>query len=391
MLSTLLRSTAAALCLILAFVPVGYSSDPSIPALALEQALRAPAALLMDANTGAVLLARNEHEARPVASLTKLMTMLLVFEAEAAGRVKWEDTVAVSAHAAGFGGSQIWLETGETLTLEELFLSVAIESANDSAVALAEFVAGSEEGFVALMNERARALGMANTHFTSASGLDLGSPHSSAMDMALLSREILRHQQVHEFVTIRTHELTRARTRTTLTNTNRDLLAAYLGYDGLKTGWTRRAGHCLASTAKRGDLRLVAIVLGATSSTERRSDIVKLLDYGFANYEGRRVVKEGQVVGEVPIAKGTNQVAEAVAASDLYLLLAKGHRSPVETRTELLRVAAPIVVGQTLGRLWVTAEGQEPVYVLLVAKTSVARASWWQNFRRMWESLLPVP
>lgn len=381
-----LRSTAAALCFMLTLCTAGYASV-SVPALALEQALRAQAALLMDANTGTVLLARNEHAARPVASLTKLMTMLLVFEAEAAGRVKWEDRVTVSAHAAGFGGSQIWLEAGETLTLEELFLSVAIESANDSAVALAEFVAGSEESFVAVMNERARELGMANTRFTSATGLDIGTPHSSAMDMALLSREVLRHPRVHEFVTIRTHTLQRARTRTMLTNTNRELLATYLGYDGLKTGWTRLAGHNLASTAKRGELRLIAVVLGAASSAERRSDIVRLLDFGFANFEGRRVVRQGERAGDAPIVKGANQVVEAVAASDLYLLLPKGHRAPIETRAELLRAVAPVTAGQIVGRLRVTTEGKEPAYVLLVAREPVGRASWWQNFRRLWGSL----
>jgi len=367
--------------------PTAVASDPSIPALALEQALRAPSVLLMDANTGTVLLAREEHATRPIASLTKLMTMLLVFEALESGRVSWTDTVTVSSHAAGFGGSQIWLEAGESLPLEELFLSVAIESANDSAVALAEFVAGSEEGFVAMMNARALALGMQNTRFTSASGLDIDNPHSTAMDVALLARETLRHPRVHEFVTPRTHTLTRARTTTTLTNTNRDLLASYLGYDGLKTGWTRRAGHCLAATAKRGDLRLIAVVLGAASSPDRRHDIVKLLDHGFATYEGRRITKRGQVVDDTPVISGTTGTVGAAAAGELYLLLPRGHRAPIELRVERLRVAAPVKEGQIVGRLWVTTAGQEPVSVDLVAFTAVARAPWWMIFRRLWQQL----
>lgn len=384
----ILRAVAFALCLAMVCAPMAHCSQPSLPALALEQTLKAPSAIMMDAGTGTILLSRNAHETRAIASVTKIMTMLLIMEALDEGKIQWDDKVRTSAHAASYGGSQIWLEEGETLTVEELFLAVAMESANDCAVALAEFMAGSEVGFVALMNERARALGMQNTNFTSACGLDIGTPYSSAYDVALMSRELLKHKKVHEYVTIRLHSLKRARTTTTLTNTNRDLLANYAGYDGLKTGWTNKSGYCLSSTAKRGDLRLIAVVLGAATPADRKSDIVKLLDYGYANYEGRRIVEAGQKVDVARVDKGRALEVSAIAKADLDVLLRKGAKAKLERRIEMFPVAAPVKASQVIGRLSVLQDGNELASVDLIASVNVDKAPLWLNFKRLWKHLV---
>jgi len=365
-----------------------YCSQPSLPAMALEESLKSPSAILMDAGTGTILLARNEHEPRAIASVTKVMTMLLVLEALEDGKISWDDKVRTSSHARSYGGSQIWLEEGETLTVEEMFLAVAVVSANDCAVALAEFIAGSEEGFVALMNDRAKQLGMNNTKFTNACGLDINDPHSTAYDVALMSREILKHNKIHDFVTIQLTYLERARNRSMLVNTNRELLASYNGYDGLKTGKTDKSMWCLSSTAKRGELRLVAVVLGTSTTADRKSDITRLLDYGFANYEGKRVVSEGAEVGKAQVAKGLSLTVDALAADNLDLLIPKGSQGNLEQKIEFLPLSAPIPKGHTVGKLTVLRDGNEVGYVELIAASSVERAPLWLIFSRLWERLI---
>ena len=385
---TILRAVAFALCFVLATSTLAYCTQPSLPALALEQALKAPSALLMDPGTGTILLAKNEHERRPIASVTKVMTMLLVLEAIESEKISWDDKVRASSHAASYGGSQIWLEEGEILTVEELFLAASVESANDCAVALGEFIAGSEEGFVAMMNERAEQLGMQNTKFTNACGLDINDPYSSAYDVALMSRELTTHEKIFEFSTIRLTYLKRARLTSELTSPNADLLRTYSGYDGLKTGMTTKAMWCLSSTAKRGDLRLIAVVLGAATSAERKGDIVRLLDYGFANFEGRRVVTEGQEMGTIEVAKGVSREVKAIAQEDLDILTPKGTQGKFEQKTDWLTLTAPLTIGQKVGTLTVLRDGTEIGCVDLLAAENVERAPLWLHFIRLWERLL---
>ncbi|MBS3939108.1 MAG: D-alanyl-D-alanine carboxypeptidase [Peptococcaceae bacterium] len=384
----LFRVAVLFLCVCLVYLPLGHTAQPSLPAMALALALRVPQALLMDMGTGTILLARDEHERKPIASLTKIMTMLLVFEAIETERIGWDDVVRISSHAAQYGGSQIWLKEGETLTVEQLFLAVAIVSANDAAVALGEFVAGSEPGFVALMNDRAQQLGMQNTKFTTACGLDIGGAYSSAYDVALMTRALLHHERVHDYSAIRLTHLQRAGLRSMLANTNRHLLTSYPGYDGLKTGWTTRAGWCLSATAKRGGLRLIAVVLGGTSPAERNTDIVRLLDYGFATYEGRRVVERGQEVGAAPIDKGTLQSVKVHAREHLDILKTKGNQSVWETKREFFIVEAPVHVGQIVGRFSVLKDGNVVASVDLLATQTVPRAPAWIFFHRLWRRLL---
>lgn len=378
----------AIFCLCLIPIPLVEATEQSLPAMALAEALRVPHALLMDMGTGTILLARDEHEQRPIASLTKIMTMLLVLEAIETKHISWDDKVSISSHARQYGGSQIWLEEGESLTVEQLFLAVAVVSANDAAVALAEFVAGSEVGFVALMNERARGLGMINTHFTSACGLDIGEPFSSAHDVALMTRALLQHEIVHDFVSIRVTYLERARVRSMLANTNRHLLATYPGYDGLKTGWTTKSGWCLASTAKRGDLRLIAIVLGGATPAERNTDIVQLLNYGFATYEGKRIVEKGQEVGLAPVQKGQAEQVMLLAADYLDIVFPKGQKSAWEQKTEFFAVEAPVARGQVVGSLSVLQDGKVVRQIELLAAETVSRASAFIFFHRLWRRLV---
>ena len=385
---TILRAVAFALCFVISTATLAYCTEPSLPALALEQSLKSPSAILMDAGTGTILLTKNEHERRAIASVTKVMTMLLVLEAIDSGKIGWDDKVRASSHAASYGGSQIWLEEGEILTVEELFLATSVESANDCAVALGEFIAGSEEAFVAIMNQRAQQLGMQNTKFTNACGLDIDDPYSSAYDVALMSRQLIQHEKIFEFSTIRLTYLQRAKLKSELTSPNAQLLRTYTGYDGLKTGKTDNAKWCLASTAKRGELRLVAVVLGASTSVERKDDIVRLLDYGFANFEGRRIAAEGQEIGTTQVSKGISREVKAVAKEDLDILTPKGTQGTIEQRTDWLILTAPLSAGQKIGTLSVLRDGNEIGYVDLLAAQDVKRAPLWLHFTRLWERLL---
>lgn len=385
---TMLRAVAVALCLVMSTATFAYCTQPSLPALALEASLKVPSAILMDAGTGTILLAKNEHERRAIASITKVMTMLLVLEAIENEKIGWDDKVRTSSHARSYGGSQIWLEEGETLTVEEMFLAVAVVSANDCAVALGEFVAGSEEGFVAMMNDRANQLGAHNTKFTSACGLDINNPYSSAYDVALMSRELIKHEKVHDFFTVQLTYLERARNRSMLVNTNRELLSSYTGYDGLKTGKTDKSMWCLSSTAKRGELRLIAVVLGAATTTDRKGDIVRLLDYGFANFEGRRIVTKGQEIGTADVSKGKTLKVKAVAKEGLDILTPKGTHGKLEQKIDWLTLTAPLSVGQKIGTFTVLRDGNEIGSVDLLAADAVARAPLWLHFTRLWERLL---
>jgi len=385
-----LRAKAILLLSVLAFItPTVSAYYPSVPALAVEEALKSPSAILIHPGTGTILIAKNEHEPRYIASVTKVMTMLLVLEAIESQRITWDDEVTGSSHASSRGGSQIWLEPGERLTVEELFLTVAVVSANDSAVALAEFVAGSEEGFVALMNERAKQLGCLNTSFKNACGLDVEGHLSSAYDVALMSQELLKHPKIHEFTTIQHTTLPREATPepSDLTNTNRDMLRTYTGCDGLKTGKTNNSGWCLSATAKRGDLRLVAVVLGAETVADRKGDIVKLLDYGFANYQARSFVRKGEEVGIARVSKGVDNKVPALPGDDLTILLPKGTNDDLETRVVYTPTEAPVRAGQVVGQLGVYRGEEEIASVELVAGQAVPRAPLWMFLIRLWEAL----
>jgi len=343
--------------------------------------LRSKAAILIDAQSGAVLFGHNEHEPLPPASVTKIMTMVLALEALHSGRVDWDDLIAASEHAASMGGTQIWLEPGEQMSFRDLLYAVAVGSANDAAVALAEHLAGSEAAFVEQMNARARELGMTNTQFANPSGLPpeaLGQPGphvASAADLAILARHALTLPHFLELTstygpyTVR--EGTEAEVQLYSYN---DLLRRYPGLDGIKTGHTSEAGYCIAATAERDHLRLIAVTLGAPTRADRQADVTRLLNYGFSRYRAAVVAEAGQVLGEVAVERGVQERVEAVAAQAFHVTLPRESQAAPEREVLLRPQAAPVQAGQPVGELIVRLEGREVGRVSLVAAQDVARA-----------------
>ena len=342
----------AVLCLLLAVTAVLRSYADAVPGVqaAGVQDFDVPcaAAVLIDEDSGTVLYEKNADERRPVASITKVMTLLLTFEALQAGKLALGDIVPVSEHAYHMGGSQIWLEPGEQLTLQEMLKAICISSANDAAVAVAEFVAGSEPAFVDTMNARAAALGMTATHFANACGLDEEGHLSSARDVAVMSREmLLHHPEVREYCTVWMDTLRGGRTQ--LVNTNK-LLKSYPGITGLKTGTTGKAGVCITASAERDGLRLIAVVLGASSGKERFEAAKTLLDYGFAHYDSAEVTLPDDAPEELPVKRGTAETTTLDYAAPERLLVPKGEGRDLQTKILLPdTLQAPVRQGSPVG------------------------------------------
>lgn len=335
--------------------------------------LTSKSALLMEANTGTVIYEQNSHEKLPPASVTKVMTMLLVYEAEAAGKFKWEDMVTVSEHAASMGGSQVFLEPMEQQTAHDLTKCIAIASANDGAVAMAEFVAGSEEAFVELMNKRAQELGMLDTHFVNACGLDAEGHLTSASDIATMTRELVtKHPEVFEFTktwqdTI-THKTKRGETEFGLTNTNK-LLKWYQGATGLKTGSTGKALYCLSGTAEKDGMGLIGVVMAAPDFKTRFREVMKQFDYGFANYAVEKGLPKGKKVGQIAVCKGMEDTVDVVVQNEVTMLSRKGEGQKTETELKLIpTLKAPFEAETKVGEMIYKAGGTE------VARTDVVTA-----------------
>ena len=373
-----------------------FSVGCCLPALAAEKqyenltdlGLTSKSALLMEEDTGTILYEQNSHEALPPASVTKVMTLLLIYEGERDGKFEWTDTVQVSEHAASMGGSQVFLEEGETQTAADMTKSIAIASANDAAVAMAEFLAGSEEAFVQKMNERAKELGMEDTNFVNACGLDTEGHVSSAYDIALMSRELMENfPEIKEYTTTWQdsiiHKTRRGEETFGLTNTNK-LIQWYDGATGLKTGSTGNALYCLSGTAERDGMGLIAVVMAAPDYKVRFREVMQLLDYGFANYAIEKGREKGYVMGEVPVEKGMTDTVEAVVAEEISVLVPKGKEAQWETRTELLpAVSAPVEAGTKVGELVYLRDGEEVGRVELTAGEDVAKANMDTMLRRM--------
>lgn len=373
-----------------------FSVGCCLPALAAEKqyenltdlGLTSKSALLMEEDTGTILYEQNSHEALPPASVTKVMTLLLIYEGERDGKFEWTDTVQVSEHAASMGGSQVFLEEGETQTAADMTKSIAIASANDAAVAMAEFLAGSEEAFVQEMNERAKELGMEDTNFVNACGLDTEGHVSSAYDIALMSRELMENfPEIKEYTTTWqdsiVHKTRRGEETFGLTNTNK-LIQWYDGATGLKTGSTGNALYCLSGTAERDGMGLIAVVMAAPDYKVRFREVMQLLDYGFANYAIEKGREKGYAMGEVPVEKGMTDTVEAVVAEEISVLVPKGKEAQWETKTELLpAVSAPVEAGTKVGELVYLRDGEEVGRVELTAGENVAKANVDTMLRRM--------
>ena len=367
-------------CLLLALI-LAASSVTGAQAAALD--LAAPSAILMEAATGTVLYESNAHERLRPASVTKIMTLLLVMEALEDGRISWDDTITTSSAAAAKGGSQIYLEENEQLSFEEMLKSVVVSSANDCATALAEHVAGSESAFVGMMNERAAELGMQDTHFVNCTGLDdepEAAEHlTSAWDIAIMSRELLKHSEIKKYTTIWMDTVRNGEFG--LSNTNK-LVRFYDGTTGLKTGYTSAAGYCLSASAERGGMELIAVVLHCQSSTDRFESAKALLNYGFSNYA--LVTPQPQAIGSVPVVLGKSDAVTPVPETSEPILIDKALAAGIQTEVQLDEsVTAPVAEGQRLGTMTVRSGDKALAEIALVAPARVEALTFWDVFTQL--------
>ena len=350
--------------------------------------LTAPSALLMEAETGAVIFEKNADERRPAASVTKLMTLLLLFERLDAGEIALSDQVTVSQNAADQPGSQALLDAHAVYPLQDLLKSTIIASGNDSAVALAEYVAGTEESFVTLMNQRAEELGLINTHYVNCTGLPVADQYTSARDVAVMSREMCGHPTYHSYASTWLDTLVHPSGRhTDLTNTNR-LVRFYRDCDGFKTGSTNEAKYCLSATAERNGMRLIAVVLGVPNSQTRFDEARAMMDYGFATYSRTQVASPGDLAGvQVPVKMGARDQADVALGKGLSLLLRSGQAGRLRFETQLPEsLTAPIAQGQEIGKIQVLLEDQLVAELPAVAAQAVRLPGLLEGFTRLWEN-----
>lgn len=328
--------------------------------------VNAKAAILVESETGTVLFSYNENEALPIASITKIMTMLLVMEAIDQGKIKPGDTTIISPYATKMGGSQVYLKEGETFTVEELLKAVAVHSANDASVALAELVAGTEEAFVAAMNEKASTLNMKNTRFLDCTGLTDEGHYSCANDIAVMSRELLnKHPKIVHYTTI-WHDTFRDG-KFDLDNTNK-LVKRYRGTTGLKTGFTNKAGFCLSASAERDGTKFISVILGSDTNDHRFSESARLLDFAFSNWESARIEKEGMEAGIIKVKKGVTTEIPLIFASNAVVVVKKGSKSKITENLEIPEIInAPVKSGETVGVLNIDLEGERLASIEVVA------------------------
>ncbi|MBO5259433.1 MAG: D-alanyl-D-alanine carboxypeptidase [Agathobacter sp.] len=351
--------------------------------------IAAPSAILMEASTGTILYEKNSHEKLRPASITKIMTLILVFEALENGKFSLDDTVTVSEYAASMGGSQVYLEPGETQTVNDLLKCVSIASANDACVALAEFVAGSESAFVQKMNEKAASLGMNDTNFVNCCGLEAEGHLTTAYDIALMSRELsMNHPQIHDYCTIWmdsiTHTTRKGSSEFGLTNTNK--FVRYYSYaTGLKTGYTSQSKYCLAGTATRDNVNLISVVMAEESPTVRTKDTITLMDYGFASCQLYRDANEDRL-SDVTVKKGTSTVVPVDYTDEFVYVVTDGSGTDDITKEIVLpeEVTAPIQKGDIIGTAIYKKSGADIGSVDIIAATDVAK----QTFSNVYSTLL---
>jgi D-alanyl-D-alanine carboxypeptidase (penicillin-binding protein 5/6) len=345
--------------------------------------VRAKAAILMDQSTGKVIMAKNENERLFPASVTKIMSLILIFESLENGKIKLEDTVSVSKYASSMGGSEIWLEEGEQMTVEELITAICVASANDACVAMGEFIAGSNDAFVELMNEKAAELGMTNTTFVNCTGLDDTTDEhlTTAYDIALMSRELMKHKEVIEYTTVWTSSLRNG--ETLLTNTNK-LVRYYDGCTGLKTGTTSKAGCCLSATATRNGTSLIAVVLGCENSEARFEGAKAMLNWGFSNLSTVVPALDEKLITDVGVRFGKKSSLKPVVPEFEPVLTEKGTADLIEQQVELpIDVEAPVEKGQILGKIVFTLNGEKVGEYALTADERIDRINFFDALYRI--------
>ena len=373
-----MKRTAALILALLCLLPVCAHADNTL-------GLSAPAAVLMEKTTGTILYEENATVQYEPASVTKVMTLLLVMEAIDSGTLSWEDTVTASAHAVSMGGSQIWLKEHEQMTVHDMVKAVAVVSANDCSVALAEHIAGTETAFVERMNRRAKELGMEHTNFVNCTGLPAQGHLTCALDIAIMSRElILNHPDIRQFSTIWMDTLRDGAFQ--LSNTNK-LIFYYEGATGLKTGFTDSALYCLSATAERDGMELIAVVMHAPTSEERFDSAKALLNYGFSQY-ALTTVYPAEPIRPVEVLLGESEFVQPVPARECTVLLEKSKAGSVTTRVELCGdVSAPVEKGQRLGQIRVLVDGEQVDTIDLVAAGAVEKLTVGRIFKRFVGSL----
>ena len=346
-------------------------------------AAQAKSAIMMEASTGHVIFKKNENERLPMASMTKMMTLLLIMDNISSGNLKWDEKVKTSEHAASMGGSQIFLEPGEEMTVEELVKGICIGSGNDAAVAMAERIGGTEEEFVKMMNKKAQNLGLKNTNFVNACGLDDDNHYSSAKDMAVIAYELVKYDKILEYTGTYEDYLRKNSDKSFwLVNTNK-LVRYYSGVDGLKTGYTKKAGYCITTTAKKNNMRLITVVMGEETSAIRNSETTQMLDYGFNSYEIDTILSHNTVLDTKKVEMGNNEKVKVVPKEDINVLNTKiGTKRNVKYKVEVKNIKAPVKVGDVVGNIKVIEDGKNIMNVDVTVLNDVTKASIIQVYFR---------
>ena len=350
---------------------------------AADLAPNASSVIVLEPTTGEIIYERNSHERRHPASMTKIMTMLLVMESIEKGIIKWDDMITVSENASSMGGSQILLETGEQMSVYDMFKGLAVASGNDAAVALAEKIAGTEEMFVKMMNDRAKELGLQDTNFKNSHGLDEANHYSTAYDMAMMAKELVKHEKVFEFTSIYEDYLRKGTDRAFwLVNTNK-LVRFYNGVDGLKTGYTAEAGFCITATANINDMRIITVVMGEPDSDTRNKDVSSVFDYVYAQYGLQKIVDTDTVLEEVAVEKGKNEYVGIVAKEDITDLYNKNDGVGDFTYdVDIDKIKAPISKGDVVGKLTLKENGNIIKTVDLTVQQDVEKANIFELYLR---------
>ena len=344
-------------------------------------------AILMDVGSGQILFEKNPHEKLPPASVTKVMTMLLIVEALDSGKIKLDDEVQISERASEMGGSQIFLEPGETQKVDDLLKGIAVASANDACVAMAEYVGGSEEEFVAMMNNKAKQLGMNDTNFSNTNGLPIENHYTSAHDIAIMSRELLKHDKITKYLTTWMDQIVVGKKKTTigLANTNK-MIKHYQGATGVKTGFTQEAKYCLSASAKRGETHLVAVTLGAPTTQERFKDSSSLLSYGFANYESVKLCSKSDKIAT--LNKADDNKVNLVAKDDLTALIKKGESKDFTKKIDVSKnIDLPVKKGTKLGTISIYKGDKQVGKIDLINEKDINKASYFKMFERVIDNI----
>ncbi|MEW9110928.1 MAG: D-alanyl-D-alanine carboxypeptidase family protein [Cytobacillus gottheilii] len=361
------------------FLPSAFAEEQKA-----ELAEGVKSAILIERDTGTILYENNSKEQLPPASMTKVMTMLLIMEAIDEGKLTWDEKIRTSEYAASMGGSQIFLEPGEEMTTKEMLKGIAIGSGNDASVAMAERLAGSEDEFVEMMNSKAKELGLKDTFFKNPTGLPEEGHYSTAHDMSVMAKELLKYEDITSFTgTYESYLREGTDKKFWLVNTNK-LVRFYPGVDGLKTGFTNEAKYCLTATAEVDGMRVIAVVFGAPTSKDRNAQVTKMLDYAFSQYKTHSVFERDHTLGKVKVSKGEHKFVDAVTSEPISLLTKKGESiDNVKQKIELSEdIKAPVKKGDEVGQIIFEKDGKQIVESKLVAKEDSADASWWTLFKR---------